>query len=86
MNARSRTLSLAAALMLGVAAVSLTTGQAEAMPRHPKDAGTRCALYNYSPGEDVTFFVPGDVAAVGHGDNTTAIQCGADGNWHRLFS
>jgi hypothetical protein len=83
MRIPSRAISLAAALVLGVAIVGMSTGEAEAKPRHPKDAGVRCVLQDQSPDEDYTFYLPGEYVA--HPDGSgTILQCGNDGHWHEF--
>jgi hypothetical protein len=77
MSIASRTIGLAAALVVGVAAISIGTGQAEAKPRQPREVG--CVLYGYN-GEDVTFYAPGDVEYLQ--EERYIVRCGNDGRWH----
>ena len=84
MSARCRAISLAAALMLGVGALGMSTGSAHALPRHPKDAGVRCVMYGTEadPGEDATFYLPGDIHL--SRNSTWAWRCESDGTWRLI--
>ncbi len=84
MNIRFRAVSLAAALVLGVAIVGMSTGQAEARPRYPRDAGARCVLYNHVEGEDVTFYLPGSRELIGPWGQEVEVVCGSNGQWYRI--
>jgi hypothetical protein len=66
---------LAAALALGAAVLSLSTGQAEARAKRPVDNGTRC-IFTSADGY-IDFFMPGET--INWGDETW--RCGADGKW-----
>ncbi len=79
MNARSRGVAVAAALMVGIGALTASAGQAQAAPNHPKDNGVRCAVKN-PPGsaEEYTFYLPGEVVT---NETGARLRCGADGTW-----
>jgi hypothetical protein len=87
MRIPGRAIGLTAALVLGVAAVGMTTGHAEAKPRQPKDTGARCVLYGVEPGEDMTFYLPGETIrtynAYSDDDSPITYRCGPDGNWYQ---
>jgi len=72
MNIDKHALSLAAALVLGGALLSVSAGEAEA---RRKDNGIRCVAYEAIRGEDMTFFMPGEPHPKG------GYTCGANGYW-----
>ena len=77
------TRTLAAALVLGAAVLSLSAGQAEARPKRPVDNGVRCWLPNGATGAGGTHweaFMPGEIVT----DHRTGkrYRCGSDGKWH----
>jgi hypothetical protein len=74
-------ISLAAALVVGVAIVGMSTGQAEAKPRREKDTGVRCALSGVEPGEDITFYLPGEKHERTVGGETSMWTCNSSGLW-----
>jgi hypothetical protein len=70
-------LSLAAALVLGGALLTLSTGAAEAKP---KDNGVRCFAQG-GWGGDFTFYLPGEQAHAMDGTRDVLMRCGKDGEW-----
>jgi hypothetical protein len=80
MNVSRHALSLAAGVVLGAAILSLSAGQAEAMPRRP-DNGVRCATHN--PGtNEWDFYMPGEkLCSI---VSKKCMVCGNDGQWHTV--
>jgi len=76
MKIGKHTLSLAAALVIGGALLSLSTGEVEARKRR-EDDGVRCWAYG-GWGGDYTFYMPGAVLTHGNGRKD---KCGTDGEW-----
>ncbi|HZO25330.1 MAG TPA: hypothetical protein VFH48_04980 [Chloroflexota bacterium] len=74
MNIGKHALSLAAALVLGGALLSISAGEAEA---RRNDNGIRCVAHQAIPGEAMTFFMPGEAHPKGD------YKCGANGSWKR---
>ena len=72
--------SLATALVLGAAIVGLTAAPAAAdNKKPPKDDGTRCVVYGGASGDDMTFYMPGEVYTDQLGRK---LRCGSDGEWY----
>lgn len=75
MSIGKHALSLAAALAIGGALLSLTTGEAEARPRRPQDNGVRCVMEG-GWGGDFTFYLPGEDRP-----GWAGWRCGRNGEW-----
>ena len=85
MNVRTTVRTLAAAAMLALAAVSVSTPQAHARSKDPYN-GVRCAVPGPQVGEDDTdwvFFLPGEeIVQYDKYGRPHTLRCGSDGNWH----
>ena len=71
--------AVAAALVIGMAVLSLSAGQAEARPRRPANTVV-CWMHGNHYDDEWNAYAPGDVYFDPH--TGQKYRCGSDGKWH----